>query len=72
MSATAAAPHRGDAELQSALVACAVQPTATALDRGRAIVDLVALAGGRREPLVRLRHEFPRRLTHHRHDFEAT
>jgi hypothetical protein len=53
-------------------MARAVQPTATARDLERAIVDLVALAGGRPEPLDRLRLEFHRRLTHRRDDFEAT
>ena len=72
MSASAEAPHSGDAELHRTLVACAVQPTATALDRERAIVDLVALAGGRPEPLDRLRLEFHRRLTYRSDDFEAT
>jgi hypothetical protein len=72
VSGSAEAPHSEGAELHRALVACAVQPTATALDRERAVVELIALAGGRREPLDRLRLTFHGRLTHRSDDFEAT
>lgn len=72
MSVAARAHEDGVAALHRALITRAVKPASTPEDRERSIVDLLDLAGARREPLEAVRAEFQHRLARRGDDFEAT